>query len=76
MHNTQVIDSPDKSAQKGWKELLDYSRTLCDVTRAPWHLTEPQCLHVDLQVKLARGKSVGDLVCVRSCIKRYVLAKR
>jgi hypothetical protein len=66
MHNAQVIDSPDKSAQKGWKELLDYSRTLCNVTRAPWHLTEPQCLHVDVQVKLARG-TVEEISC--ACVR-------
>jgi len=54
VHHAQVIDSPDKGAQDGWKGLLKYSRTLSHMTQAPWHGKEPPCLHFDVQVIQSR----------------------
>ncbi len=48
-----TLDAPDASMGRGWKALLDFSRTLCNTVRSPWLSSTPACLRTDAEVEFS-----------------------
>ncbi len=46
-----VLDAPDASFKRGWRGLIEYSRSLCSTVTTPWHGSEPPSLVVDKLVE-------------------------
>ena len=48
-----TLDAPDASVGRGWKPLLDYSRTLCNTVKSPWQSSIPACLRTDAEFEFS-----------------------